>query len=131
LLGDPVKSNQGVIQKMISLFVIIFVSGYAMAASWAAPQGLGRLWLTAFVALLLIVGGIGFWGNYKSLPNLPRIMLYFGSLTGPTVIIPTVMLSRSLSSRSTFTKALPTAFLGACLGFACGFVIVIYGYGVW
>jgi hypothetical protein len=116
---------------MIFLLVAILVSIFAIALSWAAPKGQGRLWLTAVVFLMLIALAGVFWGNYYAVPSLSRLLLYFGGLTGPVIIIPTLMLSRSTTSKSTMAKAIPTAFIGACLGFVCGFVFVVYGLGVW
>jgi hypothetical protein len=116
---------------MMFLFVILLVAGYAVAASWAAPHGRNRLWLTAIASILLIVVASAFLGRHYTVPSLPSLLLYAVALTGPIVFVPTTMLSLTIRTRSTLATALPTAVLGACLGFACGFVIVVFGLRVW
>jgi len=116
---------------MMFLFVVILVAGYAVAASWAAPHGPSRLWLTAMATLLLIAVAGVLLGRHYAVPSLSRLLLYTVALTGPIVFVPTTMLSFTTGTRSTLATALPTAVLGACLGFVCGFVIVVFGLRVW
>jgi len=116
---------------VVFLFIVILVGGYAMAASWAVRSGPFRLWLMASTALLLIVAGGVVLGRYYAVPSLPRLLLYAVTLTGPIVIVPTAMLSFATATRPTWAQAIPTAVLGACLGFVCGLVIVVFGLRVW
>lgn len=116
---------------MTFLFAVIFVAAYSMAASRVARHGPGPLWWTAAGCLLLIgVGGV-LLGRHYDVPSLPQLLLYLVALTGPIVIVPTAMLSLAATERSTMAKAFPTAILGACLGLVMGFVIVVWGLGVW
>jgi len=116
---------------MMVVFVVVVVVAYALAASWAAQHGRGRLWLTAAGFLLLVVVSGVLLGRHYSVPSLPRLILYVVALTGPIVAIPTTMLSRAATTKSTMMAALPTAILGACIGLVCGFVIVVFGLKVW
>jgi len=116
---------------MMFLFVAVLVAGYAVAASWAAPHGRSRLWLTATATLLLIVAGGVLLGRYYAVPSVPRLLLYAVALTGPIVIVPATMLSFTTGTRAQLATALPTAALGAGLGVVIGFVIVIFGLWVW
>ena len=116
---------------MIFLLLAVLIGGYAVAASWAVCRGLGRLWSTATASLLLIVAGGIIIGRYYSVPSLSRLLLYVVVLTAPVVLVPTVMLSLSRTPRLTFAKPFPTAILGACVGFVCGWVVVVYGLRVW
>jgi len=116
---------------MMFLFVLILVAGYAVAASWVTPHGLSRLWLTAIATLLLIVVAGVLLGRHYAVPSLARLLLHTVTLTGPIVFVPTTMLSFTIGTRSTLASALPTAVLGACLGFVCGFVMVVFGLRVW
>ena len=113
------------------LFSIILVGAYATAASRVARHGPARLWLTASGFLLLIVVGGVLLGRHYSVPSSPRLLLYLVALTGPIVVFPTALLSLVTATRSTMAKAFPTAILGACFGFLCGFVIVVWGLGIW
>lgn len=116
---------------MIVLFVVILVGGYAVAANWAARHGQGRLWLGAAVTLLLIAFGSVLLGRYYDVPSPRRLLRYVMALTGPIVVVPTTMLSFATAVRSTLATALPTAIVGACLGFVCGFFIVVFGLRAW
>ena len=115
---------------MMFLFVVILVAGYPVAASWAAPHGQRRLWLTASATLLVIAIAGVLLGRYYAVPSMSRLLLYAVALTGPIVLVPTTMLSFMKGTRST-SAALPTAVLGACLGIVSGFVIVVFGLRVW
>ncbi len=116
---------------MVFLFLVIFVGAYALAASWVARQGTARLWLTAIGTLLLIVVSGVFLGKYYDEQSLPHLLLYFIALTGPIVVVPTVLLAYTTTAKSTTAKAFPTAILGASLGLVCGYVIVVWGLRVW
>lgn len=112
---------------MILLFVVVLVVAYAIAASQAVCHGLGRLWLTASVALLLILVGGVLLGRYYAVPSLSRLLLYAVALTGPVVLVPTTMLSFSTPGRPAWARVFPTAVAGACLGLVFGYVIVVFG----
>jgi hypothetical protein len=116
---------------MMFLFVVVLVAGYAVAASWAAPHGPSRLWLTAVATLLLIGAGGVLLGRHYAVPSVSRLLLYAVALTGPIVLVPTAMLSFTTRTRSRLATALPTAVLGACFGVVCGLVIVVFGLRVW
>ena len=116
---------------MMLLFLIILVAAYAATASWASHYGQARLWLTAAAAFLLIVAFAVMLGRRFDVPSLFRLLLYALTLTGPIVLVPTAMLSLFASSKPAPVKALPTAILGACLGLACGFVMAVFGLGMW
>jgi len=116
---------------VIFFFVVVLIGAYAMAASWAVCRGPRRLWSTASGALLLIVAGVVLLGWHYAVPSRSRLVLYAVALTGPIVFVPTVMLSLATATRTTWARALPTAALGACLGLACGYLIVVYWLRVW
>lgn len=116
---------------MVFLFAFILVGAYALAASRVARHGPGRLWWTASGFLLFIVIGGVLLGRHYSVASVSRLLLYLAALTGPIVILPTAMLSRAGTTRSTMAEAFPTAIFGACFGLMCGFVIVVWGLGVW
>ena len=116
---------------MIFLLFVVFIGAYAVAASWAVCHGLGRLWSTAAASLLLIVVGGILLGRYYSVPSLSRLLFYMMALTAPLVFVPTAMLSFSTTPKTTLAKSLPTAIFGACIGFLCGWVVVVYALRVW
>lgn len=116
---------------MVLLLMAALVVGYAIAASLSARHGLGRLWLTASMALLLILVGGVLLGRYYAVPSLSRLLIYEVARTGPVVLVPTTMLSFVTSVRGDRARALSMAVAGACLGLMCGFVIVVFGLRVW
>ena len=116
---------------MVFLFSVILVGAYAMAVSRVACHGPARLWLTASGFLLLIVIGGVFLGRHYSVQSIQNLLLYLIALTGPIVVVPTALLSQATATRSTMSKAFPTAIFGACFGLVCGFIIVVWGLGVW
>jgi hypothetical protein len=110
---------------MLFLFVVMFVAGYAVAASRALRHGQGRLWLTAVGALLFIAVGSVLLGRFYRVPSVGRLLLYAGTLLGPVVFITTTMLSFA-AGRLSPGKALLTAIAGACLGLTCGFATAVF-----
>ena len=116
---------------MVFLFAFILVGVYALAASRVARHGPGGLWLTACGFLLLIMLGGVLLGSHYSVTSVSRLLVYLVVLTGPIVILPTALLARPATARSTMAEAFPTAIFGACFGLVCGFVIVVWGLGVW
>lgn len=102
-----------------------------MAASWSVCYGVGRLWLTASAALLVIlVAGI-LLGRHYAVPSLSRLLLYAAALTGPVVLVPTTMLSFGKTGRQAWARALAIAVAGSCLGLVCGYLIVVFGLRGW
>ncbi len=116
---------------MIFLYVVVLVVAYAVAASWAVSHGGGRrLWFTGSATLLLLVAVGVLLGQHYAVPSLARLLLYKMAFTGPIVIVPTVLLSFS-KARPTWAGRLPVAVLGGCIGSICGWVLVVFGLGVW
>lgn len=107
--------------------MVILVGGYAVAANWAVRDSQGRLWLTAGIAMALIVLGSGLLGRYYSVPSPGRLLLYTMVLAGPVVLVPTSILSFAAAKQPKVATALPTAILGAVLGLVFGIVIVVFG----
>jgi len=116
---------------MLFLLAVVLVVGYPIAASRSMGGGVRRLWSTASVALLLILAGAVALGRYHAVPSLWRLLMYAAALTGPVVLIPTVLLTVVPPRGAVGSKTLPTAMVGACLGLVCGFVIVVFGLGIW
>lgn len=116
---------------MIFLYVVVLAVAYAVAASWAVCHGgRRRLWLTGSATLILLVAAAVLLGRYYAVPSLARLLLYKMAFTGPVVVVPTVLLSFS-KARPTWAGRLPVAVLGACIGSICGWVLVVFGLGVW
>lgn len=116
---------------MIFLYAVLLVVAYAVAASWAVSHGSRRrLWLTALATLVLLGAAAVLLGRHYAVPSLGRLLLYKMAFTGPVVVVPTVLLSFS-KARPTWVGWLPVALLGACIGIICGWVLVVFGLGVW
>jgi hypothetical protein len=81
--------------------------------------------------LLFIAGGGALLGLSYGVQNLQLPIVYALAFFGPIVAVPTTILSAAAATRSTPARSLSTAFLGACLGLACGFLIVVFGLGTW
>ena len=113
------------------ILLVILVGSHAVTASQMARHGSAPLWWTATGYLLLVVTGGVFVGLYYSVPSLPVLLLYLVALTGPILVIPTVLLARTATAQTTTVKALPIALVGEGLGMVCGFVLVVWGLGVW
>lgn len=117
---------------MTFLYVVLLVVAYGMAASWTVSHGgLLRLWLMGSATLLLIAVAAILLGWHYAVPSLARLLLYAMVFTGPVVVVPTVLLSFSKGPGSGWAGRLPVAVLGACIGVVCGWVLVVFGLGVW
>ena len=117
---------------MIFVFVVLLVVVYPVAASWAVTRGgPHRLWLTGSATLLLIAAAAVLLGRHYGVPSLARLLLYAMAFTGPVVVVPTVLLSFSKAPGPAWAGRLPVAVLGACVGLICGWVLVVFGLGVW
>ena len=116
---------------MIIITLTIVVLGYVGAASWAAATGPVRLWLTAVAAFTVVILASMLLGMAYPVPDLARMLLYVITLTGPSLLVPTLLLTRTPSKRTNITANLRTALAGSVLGLAGGFVVVVFVLRVW
>lgn len=115
---------------MVFLSLGIFMVGTVLVLSRAAPHGRVRLWLAAAALLVLVVAGALVLGWLNDVPSVARVVVAGVALAGPGVLVPSALLSLG-SPASTPKRALAMALVGTCLGLACGFLIVVFGLGVW
>ena len=116
----------------MSLFWIwVFIPGYAGAASWAVGAGRARLWATAASAVAFVVLGAVALGNAYSVPNPAQSVLAALLFFGPIIAVPTAVLDRGAGRATSYPSRFTRAALGAILGFATGWVTVVFGLGVW
>ncbi len=114
---------------MIFLMILAFVVAYAGAASWAVRTGgHPRLWGAGGLALLAIVILAWLVGVLYSVPSIGRLVLYATALLAPTVVVTNVLLAGGPTSR---VPRAVRAMVGAIVGFVCGFLLVVFGLGVW
>ncbi|OLC14526.1 MAG: hypothetical protein AUH29_10030 [Candidatus Rokubacteria bacterium 13_1_40CM_69_27] len=117
---------------MLFLIVVLLVGGYAVVASWAVRHGgQPRLGAVAAGALMLVALAALLAGHRYAVPSMPRLLLYALAFMGPIVLVPTVLLWRQAAIGATRNAMLGTALLGALAGLLCGWVLLVYGLGVW
>lgn len=113
---------------MTFLFLLAFVPAYVVTATWAARSGgPRRLWGAGAVALLAIVALAVLAGRYYAVPSTARVVLYEFALLAPSVILTNVL----LSSGPTSVPSAARAIAGAGVGLVCGYLLVVFGLGVW
>lgn len=117
---------------MILLYCVMLVLGYALAEAWAARRGgSGRLWGVAASTLgLILLGGI-LLGYRFAVPSTPRLLLYLLAFSAPAVLLPTLLLWAQRARPRARAAALPIALAGGVIGLAVGWIVVVYGLGVW
>lgn len=117
---------------MITVFFFPLILAFSPAAVWALRAGgLRWLWrLCAFALLAVILLALLVSAVY-SVPSAWRVVYYFLTLLGPSIL----MATGSLTLARGFSRALPvqliTAMAGSLTGLVLGFVVVVYGLGVW
>lgn len=116
---------------MLALFAATLIGGYAFASSWAVRRGRSALLMAASAALLTLVGGATFLGLWYSVPSTLRLIVYVLGFMGPIIVVPTVLLWHRAKDAPPSASLLALALVGAGLGFAIGYVIVVFGIGVW
>ena len=117
---------------MILLLALILAGTYVALATWAVRgQGSGTLWVVAIGLLLAVVLSAVLISLWYDVPSVLRVILYALTFCGPVVLLPTVLLSFSKTRGVALRASLPIALVGTVLGLGCGFVLVIYGLGVW
>ncbi len=117
---------------MVFLFVVVLVVGYAVVAGRLAREGgAGRLGIAALCALSIVALAATFLGWWYAVPSFARLLAYAMALTGPAVLLPTVLLWGRIAAGAARDGALATALLGALAGSVCGFLLVVYGLRVW
>jgi hypothetical protein len=117
---------------MITLFVLPLIVAFAPVAVWVLRVGgLRRLWLLCILALLVELLAALVLSFVYSVPSTWRVIYYSLIFVGPSLLFATC----SLTMASTFARALfvqlIAAFAGSLIGFAIGFVLVVYVLGVW
>lgn len=109
----------------------VVVTGYGLVATRASAGGARRLWLTAVGALLLVVAVAGLAGQSYAVPSVPRLVLYVVAVTGPAVVVPTLVLSWRVVAALPAGARLAAAVMAGCVGLAGGFFLTVFGVGVW
>ncbi len=116
---------------MITLFVVPLILAFGPAAVWALRVGgLRRLWSLCALALLLVVLLALFLSAVYSVPSVWTVVLYFLGFVGPSILSAAVSLTLVSNVTRTLPLQLITAFAGNMVGFAVGFVVVVYVLGV-
>ena len=116
---------------MVFVIGAVFLVVYVVALARAAARGPSPIWTTAAAALLFALLVAAVLGWYYDVPSMSRLLLTAAVLAGPVTLFPAVMLSAGRIKHRSFADALPLALAGAVLGLASGYVIVVFGVGVW
>jgi hypothetical protein len=116
---------------MITLFVLLVLAVSLVAVGALRVGGMRWLWLLCALALLAVVLLSLLLAAVYSVPSAWLVVLYLLAFVGPPILLAT----GSLTLASGYTRALPlqlgAAFAGSVIGFAAGFVVVVYVLGVW
>lgn len=117
---------------MVFLYCVVLVLSYALTAAWAVRSGNGgRLWGVATSMLgLLVLGGV-LLGYAYAVPSTPRLLLYLLTFSAPAVLLPTLLLWAQRGWPRAQAPALVLALVGSAIGLGVGWVVVVYGLGVW
>ena len=86
--------------------------------------------LGAFVLLALILTALVLSAVY-SVPSVWRVVLYFLVFVGPSILFTNAALTVASAFERALWPQLITAFVGSVVGLAVGFVVAVYGLGVW
>jgi hypothetical protein len=117
---------------MLTLFVLPLILAFAPAAVWALRAGgLRRLWLLGAFALLALIPVALVLSAVYSVPSVWRVLLYFLVFVGPSVLFTNAALTVAGAFERALRTQLITAFVGSLVGLAVGFVVAVYGSGVW
>jgi hypothetical protein len=117
---------------MITLFVLPLILAFAPIAVWALRVGgLRRLWLLCALAILAnLLAALVLSATY-SVPSSWRVVYYSLTFVGPSLLFATGSLALANTFATTLTTQLIAAFAGSLIGLTFGFVVVVYGLGVW
>jgi hypothetical protein len=117
---------------MITVFILLLVLIFSPAAVWALRVGdLRRLWLLCALVLLAVVLLALVLSAVYSVPSAWRVILYFLTFLGPSILFATGSLTLASGFARTLPLQLVTAYAGSIIGLAVGFVVVLYVLGVW
>ena len=117
---------------MITLFVIPLILAFAPVAVWALRVGgPRRLWLVCALALLANLLAALVLSAAYSVPSTWRVVYYSLTFVGPSLLCASGSLTVANTFARTLTTQLIAAFAGSLIGLTLGFVVVIYGLGVW
>jgi hypothetical protein len=118
---------------MITVFILLLVLAFSPVAVWALRLGgLWLLWLACALVLLAVLLLALLLSAIYSVPSAWRVVLYSLAFVGPSIVIATGSLTLANSfARRTLPVEIIAAFAGSMIGFAVGFVVVVYVLGVW
>jgi hypothetical protein len=112
--------------------VVVFLAAYVAAAAWAAGRGRAPLAAVAALALAIVVLSALVLGHQYAVPSIPRLLLFKLAFVGPAVAVPFLLLwPRAVPGHAAGGAPLGLALLGAVGGLLAGWVIVVFGLGVW
>jgi hypothetical protein len=117
---------------MITLVVLPLILAFAPVAVWALRVGgLRRLWLVCALALLANLLAALVLSAAYSAPSTWRVVYYSLTFVGPSLLCATGSLTVANTFVRTLTAQLIAAFAGSLIGLTFGFVVLVYGLGVW
>ena len=117
---------------MITLFVLPLILAFAPVAVWALRVGgLRWLWLLCALAILANLLAALVLSAAYSVPSTWRVVYYSLTFVGPSLLCATGSLALANTFARTPTTQLIAAFAGSLIGLTFGFVVVVYGLGVW
>jgi hypothetical protein len=117
---------------MITLFVLPLILAFAPVAVWTLRVGgLRRLWLLCSLALLANLFAALVLSAAYSVPSTWRVVYYSLAFVGPSLLCATGSLTVASAFARTLATQIVAAFAGSLIGLALGFVVVVYGLGVW
>jgi hypothetical protein len=119
-------------EAMITVFVLPLILAFAPGAVWALRVGgLRWLWLSCGFTLLAILLLALLLSAVYSVPSVWRVIVYALAFVGPSILFTAGSLTLASGLAKTLPGQLSAAFAGSLIGLAVGFVVGVYGLGVW
>jgi hypothetical protein len=113
---------------MIFAIVLAFVAIYVLALTWTYRRGAVAMLLLS-VGCFLVVTFLAFLlGDFFTVPDPRRLVIFLLGFLGPVLAVPTGLLVLLSTNREASFGPLPIAAVGAGVGLALGYLLIVFGF---
>ena len=113
---------------MIFAIAIVLIAVYVLALSLTYRRGAVPMLLLCVSSFLVVVVCAFLLGDFFTVPDPRRLLIFLLGLVGPVLVVPTALLILLSTNREASFGPLPIAAVGAGVGLALGYLFTVFGF---
>ena len=113
---------------MIFAIALVLIAVYVLALSWTYKRGAVPMMLLCVGSFLVVTVLAFVLGDFFTVPDPRRLVIFLLGLVGPVLAVPTALLILLSTNREASFGPLPIAAVGAGVGLALGYLLIVFGF---